>query len=435
MRISLKQGHGALDLTVSDDKILDVVTGREAPPLDADRAAEIIETGIRKTAPADIRTRKIAVLIPDDTRLWARGDRFVPVIVKTLLDLGVPEEQITIVIALGAHADIPPERFSLLAGEFCTQRISILNSANRNRDRLVSLGRTRRGTPIELTREACDADHVIVFGGILHHVLAGFGGGRKYILPGIAGHDAIQRNHSLALQADGTPHPRVRQAVLDGNPVHEDMQEAARIFLRGKTSCFAAVAANGAGELFYAEAGELDRTFLRGCDQVNRACAVEVPAKGDFALISAGGHRTDRQLYQSTKALFNTIGVVKDGGDILFVARADEGAGNPVFEAALKRFRDDPRPLGETLARSFDMPAYVACRVIDMLHRFRITLVSGFSREETLDLGFRYTDNLPEYVRGLKARGYVLPYAENVLPLVAESARSRRMERLAREEE
>ncbi|MFP4348265.1 MAG: lactate racemase domain-containing protein [Desulfococcaceae bacterium] len=418
MKISLKQGYGALDLSVPDDKILDVVTGREAPALDVERAAEIIEAGIRETAPADIRTRKIAVLIPDDTRLWARGDRFVPVIVKALLDLEVPEDRITILIALGTHADIPPARFPLLAGEFCAGRITILNSANRNRNRLVSLGHTRRGTPVEVTREACDADHVIVFGGILHHVLAGFGGGRKYILPGIAGYDAIQRNHSLAVEADGTPHPRVRQAVLDGNPVHEDMQEAARIFLRGKTSCFAAVAANGAGELFYAEAGELDRTFLRGCDQVNRACAVEVPAKGEFALISAGGHRTDGQLYQSTKALFNTVGVVKDGGDILFVARADEGVGNPVFEAALRRYRGDPRPLGEALARSFEMPAYVACRVIDMLHRFRITLVSGFSREETLSLGFRYADNLPEYVRGLKGRGYVLPHAENVLPLV-----------------
>ncbi|MFW5854639.1 MAG: lactate racemase domain-containing protein, partial [Thermodesulfobacteriota bacterium] len=168
MKISLKQGYGALDLSVPDDKILDVVTGREAPALDVERAAEIIEAGIRETAPADIRTRKIAVLIPDDTRLWARGDRFVPVIVKALLDLEVPEDRITILIALGTHADIPPERFVLLAGEFCAGRITILNSANRSRNRLVSLGHTRRGTPVDVTREACDADHVIVFGGILH---------------------------------------------------------------------------------------------------------------------------------------------------------------------------------------------------------------------------------------------------------------------------
>ncbi len=420
MIISLKQGHGALDLSVPDDKILDVVTGRKVPPLDADRAAEIIHAGIRKTAPADIRTRKIAVLIPDDTRLWARGDRCVPVIVKALMDLEVPEDRITILIALGTHADIPPERFPLLAGDFCAARVTILNSANRNRDRLVFLGQTRRGTPVEVTREACDADHIIVFGGILHHVLAGFGGGRKYILPGIAGYHAIQRNHSLAVQVDGTPHPMVRQACLEGNPVHKDMEEAARLFLQGKTSCCVAVAANGAGELFYTEVGGLDRTFLNGCEQVNHACAVTVPAKGDFALISAGGHRTDGQLYQATKALFNAVGVVKEGGDILFVAQADEGVGNPVFEAALKRYRDDPRPLGEALARSFDMPAYVACRLIDMLQRFRITLVSGFSREETLNLGFRYADNLPEYICGLKGRGYVLPFAENVLPLVGE---------------
>lgn len=423
MKISLKMGRGSLDLDVPDEKILDVVAGRDVPALGHDRVAEIIDAGIRETAPADIRTRKIVVLIPDDTRLWARGDRFVPVIVKALMDLGAPAERIVILIALGTHAEIPPDRFPLLAGDFCAEQITILNSANKNRDRLVSLGKTRRGTPVEMTREACEADHVIVFGGILHHVLAGFGGGRKYILPGIAGYDAIQRNHSLAVRADGTLHPRVRQARLEGNPVHEDMREAAGIFLRDKTACCAAVAANGAGELFYAEVGDLERTFLNGCDQVNRACAVPVSGKGDFALISAGGHRTDRQLYQATKALFNAVEAVKEGGNILFAAQAEDGGGNPVFEAALKRYKDDPQPLGETLARSFEMTAYVACRVLDMLHRFRITLVSGFSREETLSLGFGYADDPEEYVRRLKGRGYVLPYAENVLPLVGESPR------------
>jgi lactate racemase len=419
MRISLKQGHGVLELKVPDEKILDVVTGRKVPALEVNRVGEIIDAGVRATAPADIGSRKVAILIPDDTRLWARGDLFVPVIVKALIDLGVPEAQVTITIALGTHADILPDRFPLLAGNFCADRITILNSANRDRHRLVLLGRTRRGTPVEMTREAWEADHVIVFGGILHHVLAGFGGGRKYILPGIAGYDAIQQNHSLALQADGTPHPMVRQACLKGNPVHEDMQEAARLFLEGKTACFAAVAASGAGNLFYAEAGDLDRTFLNGCEQVNHACAVNVPVKGDFAVISAGGHRIDSQLYQATKALFNAVEVVKEGGDILFVAQAEEGVGNPAFEAALRRYRDDPRPLGENLIRSFKMPAYVACRVLDMLHRFRITLVSGLSRKETLDLGFEYANDLDEYIRRLKGRGYILPYAENVLPLVA----------------
>ena len=86
MRISLERGHGLLDLSVPDDKILEVVTGRDVAALDADRAAAIVDAGIRKAAPGDIRNRKTVLLIPDDTRLWARGDLFVPVIVKALLD-------------------------------------------------------------------------------------------------------------------------------------------------------------------------------------------------------------------------------------------------------------------------------------------------------------------------------------------------------------
>jgi nickel-dependent lactate racemase len=181
---------------------------------------------------------------------------------------------------------------------------------------LTEIGTTSRGTCLTVSREAVEADHLIIFGGVLHHLIAGFGGGRKYILPGIAGYDSIQQNHSLAFDDTGRPHPLVRQAVTQGNPVHEDMMEGTDLFLQGKTVCYAAVAANGAGEIFYAAAGDLHPTFDQGCAALNEACCVTVPEKGDFALVSAGGFRTDGQLYQATKALFNTAGVVKDGGGL-----------------------------------------------------------------------------------------------------------------------
>ncbi|MCP4022481.1 MAG: nickel-dependent lactate racemase, partial [Desulfobacteraceae bacterium] len=367
-----------------------------------------------------IKKKKIAVIIPDYTRLWARGDLFVPVIVKTLLDQGAIPENITIIIALGSHKNAEPGQYSTLAGTYCNGKVQILNAANKDKKRLVSLGKTYKGTDLFITKEAHKADHVIIFGGILHHLIAGFGGGRKYILPGIAGFNSIQQNHSLSIKKDGRPDPLVRQAKLWGNPVNEDMNDAATMFLKGKTSCYAAVAANGTGDIFYAKAGNLTQTFMEGCQKLNDACSVPVKCKGDFALISAGGYRTDGELYQSIKALFNAVGVVKERGDILFVADAFQGIGNKTFGQALVNFKGAGGHMGKELAKQFNMPSYIAFRVIDILQRFNVTLVSSFDKETTQNLGFKYTDNLEAYLQQLHGKGYIIPYAENILPLVTQ---------------
>lgn len=417
MKLKLEKGRTSLDITLPDEKLCDIIIGRKAPAMSHDDIRDIISSRIRAHSPEDIKDRKIALIIPDNTRLWARGDVFVPEIVKTLFDLGVPGENLRIIIAGGTHEDMTKEQFSSLAGTFCAQQVEILNAANQNQDRLVYIGETYKKTPVFITKEAAEADHIIIFGGILHHLIAGFGGGRKYIMPGIAGYDTIQKNHSLAIRKDGTPHPLARQAKLWGNPVNEDINDAAILFLKDKTCTYVAVAAGGTGDIFYADAGPLHETFMKGCKKLDEVCCIPVPKKGDFVVFSTGGHRTDGQLYQSTKALFNAVHVVKEGGDILFVAECAEGAGNDTFASVLKSFRGEPEKLGLALAEKFDMPAYVAFRVLDILKRFRVTLVSGFSKSETEALGFHHTDDVDLYIQDLKGKGYVIPFAENILPL------------------
>ncbi|MBU0970899.1 MAG: nickel-dependent lactate racemase [Proteobacteria bacterium] len=418
MKLSLEQGRRTLDFTLPDDKIMGILQGKEVPLLPHDRIQSIIDQGIRAATPKDIHARKIAVIIPDDTRLWARGDLFVPRIICTLSELGVNFDQIRIIIALGTHEALPPERFADLAGTWTLDRVKILNSAGLDKDRLVNIGTTHKGTPLFVTKEAWEADHIIIFGGILHHMLAGFGGGRKYILPGIAGETSIRHNHSLAISKNGAPHPLVRQAKLWGNPVNEDLMDGAALFLRDKSSCYVAVAANGSGELFYAGVGDVHDTFMEGCRRLNHACCVQVPEKGDFVLVSAGGHRTDGQLYQATKALFNAVNVVRKGGRILFVAACEQGEGNPTFGRVLKAFRHKPEQLGQRLVSDFDMPSYVALRVIDILNRFQVTLASEFDEKQTRALGFNHTDTMDLYVENLIGKGYVIPFGENILPQV-----------------
>jgi len=157
---------------------------------------------------------------------------------------------------------------------------------------------------------------------------------------------------------------------------------------------------------------------MHGCKMLDQACSIQVPLKGDFALISAGGHRTDGQLYQSTKALFNAVNIVNDGGNILFVAGCSQGVGNDTFSSVLNTFKDDPEKLGKELAVNFNMPSYVAFRVMDILKRFNVTLVSDFSKTQTESFGFKYTDSVDRYIKSLKGKGYIIPFAENILPVL-----------------
>ncbi len=418
MKIKLNKGRKSVNISILDNMVIDTLNGSDVKGLSHDYIKKQIANGIKKNSPKDIHNKKIVIIVPDNTRLWARGDIFVPVIIQTLLKLNVPEKSIKIILALGTHSGLDKSKFLPLVGKYCINKIEIINSANKNVQRLVHLGKTNKKTDLYITKEAYDADHIIIFGGILHHLIAGFGGGRKYILPGIAGYSSIQQNHSLAILKDGTPHPNVKQAQLLKNPVNEDMEDAATIFLKGKTSIYAAVAANGTGDIFYTETGSIKETFIKGCKQLNHACCVKISQKGDFALISAGGHRTDKLLYQATKALFNAVNSVKEGGKILFVAGAQEGIGNKIFEDVLMKYKKCPEKIGKKLISEFNMPSYIAFRLIDLLERFDITLVSTLSETLTHEIGFKYSDKMDDYIKNLKGKGYIIPYAENILPVM-----------------
>jgi len=197
MNVKLEYGTKEMDITVSEEKIMGLLTGPEIPAMSFDEVSAIIREGIKKHTPAGTENKKIVIITPDNTRLWARGDLYVPVILDTLKLIGVPEKNIKIVIALGTHSDQGSLLHASLVGDGTADRVEILNSANKDISRLTYKGKTVHGTELYITKEADETDHVIIFGGILHHIIAGFGGGRKYISIGIAGYDSIQQNHSL----------------------------------------------------------------------------------------------------------------------------------------------------------------------------------------------------------------------------------------------
>jgi len=421
MNIELAYGKSKLPFSLDKSKLLGVIKENNVPCIENDKVNLKIREGIKKfIKKEDFSKQKITILVPDRTRLWTKGNIFIPQIVEFLLEGGARIENIKIIVGTGAHRPCLPKEFPLLVGEELIGRVKIKSHYSSEMNRMSYLGETSRGTPIYINKEVVESDCIILFGGVMLHLLAGFGGGRKMILPGVSANITVQKNHSLALTNDGSPNPMVSQTILEGNPVNEDMIEGARLLLKDKRSLLINIATNTSGEVFYLAMGDWLESWLDACREVEKAGKVYIKKRADFVIVSAGGYEKDGQLYQSTKALFNIIDSVKEGGEIIFISECREGVGNDEFDFALKKFNRKGKNLGKKLLEKFSMPSYVAFRVIDILNKFKVTLVSNINSNHVDELGFyclKSLEGLNGLIENLKGKGYIIPSGENVLPI------------------
>lgn len=374
----LPYGNGYLQMPPLN---LELLEGGDPEPLSDDEARSRCEEALSGLEPGE----KTVILIPDGTRSWSRSDLFVPIIVNSL------KGDLKIIVATGMHRGATAQELPGLVGDVFG-KVRVENHDSRDEKNLSYIGETSHGTPLFFNRECLTADRLIIFSGVTHHLIAGFGGGRKMILPGISGFDTIQKNHYLALSN--------HDLSLCGNPVNEDMVEGALSFLVGKTSMAINVGVNSRGAIYCITAGDWYESWSECCREVKRAEEIQIDEKADYALVSAGGWGRDGQLYQSVKALFNTAECVKRGGSIVFAAQCMEGVGPGEFEESL---------LHGKMGEKFSMPSYVALRLRRILGEYRIILISDLPKEATESMGFEYAKDLRSAILGLSGRGYIIP--------------------------
>jgi nickel-dependent lactate racemase len=231
-KFSLNYGKTALDLELPARQVLYEIKGTNAVPI------EDVATSYRHALdhpidapPLKERLRpghKVAIIVSDITRAWQRNDITLPVLLDYLNDAGVPDDQVTIVIGVGAHRQNTQAEFIELCSKEVCHRVRVVNHDCWD-DHTIELGKTSRGTEVAVNPIIAEADRVIMTGGVIYHYMAGFGGGRKSILPGVAAIKTIQQNHLLALTdtVGGGSNPQCASGITRGNPLHEDMMEIA----------------------------------------------------------------------------------------------------------------------------------------------------------------------------------------------------------------
>ena len=285
--------------------------------------------------------RNIVLIASDHTRPVPSKIIIPPMLAE--IRAAEPQAQITILIATGCHRDTTEEELIAKFGEETVRRERIVvHDAGRDED-LVHLGTLPSGGALRINRLAAEADLLISEGFIEPHFFAGYSGGRKSVLPGIAARETVLANHCSEFIA----HPLARTGVLEGNPVHRDMLWAAK---RAGLAYVVNVVIDEKKEAIYAVAGDVEQAHLAGCEFLSRLCRV-APRYADIVISTNGGYPLDQNIYQSVKGMTAAEATVRQGGVIIMISRANDGHGGEAFYHQLADEPDVNKTMAQFLSR------------------------------------------------------------------------------------
>ena len=278
---------------------------------------------------------KIVLIASDHTRP-VPSKVIIPPMLKEIRQ-GNPNADITILISTGCHRETSREELIAKFGEEIVAAENIVVHDCDDTENLVNIGTLPSGGQCLINRLAVEADLLVAEGFIEPHFFAGFSGGRKSVLPGVAGRETVLANHC----SEFIDHPKSRTGILEGNPIHEDMLWAAK---QAKLRYIVNVVLNGEKQVIYAVAGDLEKAHKKGTDFLFSLCGAQtLPA--DIVISTNGGYPLDQNVYQAVKGMTAAEAAVKDGGVIIMIAASKDGVGGDHFYHQLA----DERDLGKTM--------------------------------------------------------------------------------------
>ncbi|MBP2663433.1 MAG: larA 4, partial [Firmicutes bacterium] len=365
MSIEIHLGYGNEEIKVNlpEKQILHVIEGNHVEPLTDIPAA--VKTALANpigSPPINQIVKKgdnVCIIVSDITRAWVRNDLFLPPLLDELNASGVPDSDITIVVALGAHRHHTPQENLATYGQEVVKRITIEQSYAPETENFVKLGTTSQGVDTCVYKTVAQADKVILTGGIVYHLMAGFGGGRKSIMPGVSAYASIQGNHSFCL------HDVVGQGIspdcisgkLSGNTMHENITEMAAMV---KPAFLLNAVLTSEGKFAKFVAGHWYDAWLEGCHAVENIFGVPITAKADLVIGSAGGFPKDINLYQGSKTIDNAFMATKDGGVIILLLECRDIKEPPDFSGWFDFESLYERELA--LRKGFTVPGFIALK-------------------------------------------------------------------------
>ena len=334
--------------------------------------------------------KKNIVIITSDHTRPVPSKKTLPHLLEEIR-LGSPEAKITILVATGLHRGMTEAEKVEKFGTQISKNERLVNHDAFDENSFYNLGQLPSGSKCEINKIAIDADLLVAEGFIEPHFFAGFSGGRKSVLPGIASRVCVNINHS----SKAIQHPLSATGVLDGNPIHEDMFVAAKL---ANLAFIFNVLLDDEKRITAAYSGDYDLAHQAGCAKLLEQSGVDaIPAK--IVITTNGGYPLDQNLYQCPKGLDAALACVKKDGVIILAAACRDGLGGENFgrmmqegspQVLLKRILETPPE--ETISEQWCVQ-----RFAEALQKYHIILVTrGIDRKIVESMNFIYAETIED---------------------------------------
>ena len=355
---------------------------------------------------------KIVIIVNDGTRPTPTAKVLKQIYPK------IRDKNKTFIIATGCHREGTLEEYEMIFGKEIYAEINAKGEVcdhDSKKDEMSYLGESKNGTQMYLNKIVAEAKKVIVIGSVEPHYFAGYTGGRKAFLPGVAKYETIEQNHKLALSADA-------QALrLEGNPVHEDMIDAMKVLAHIDVFSIQTVLDSEHG-VYYASAGDLNDSFYDCVKKADEVFCVNIPRKADI-VISVAPYPMDVDLYQAQKALDNgKLALAKDG-ILIMVAKCRTGIGpKPFFN--LMASAPTPQEVLEKISNEFHLGYHKAAKMAEISLWAQTWAVSELSDDEMRAVHLKPYHDLQKALddalaqKGADAGIIILPFGSMTVPKV-----------------
>ncbi|MBM7866025.1 nickel-dependent lactate racemase [Heliobacterium gestii] len=317
-----------------------------------------------------VKGKKNIVIISSDHTRPVPSHINIPLMLEEIKK-GNADADVTILVATGMHRPTTDEELVAKFGQKVVDEVAIVNHFSEKDEDMIFLGILPSGGELWVNKLAVEADLLLADGFIEPHFFAGFSGGRKSVLPGVASRKTVMYNHNATFISS----PYARTGNLENNPIHRDMLFAAE---KAKLAFILNVVINANKEIIYAVAGDSVEAHLKGCAFVRELVAAK-PIPGDIVISTNGGYPLDQNLYQAVKGMTAAEASAKPDAVIIMVAACSDGLGGEAFYRQLAEFPSAQAAMDTFLATAKeDTPAdqwesQILCR---MLIKHKVIMVS-----------------------------------------------------------
>ncbi len=368
-------GTGTVAVDIPDANVAAVVRPKRVPATDEKQTLRRAFDDPAGGPPLDTflaGVARLVVIVNDATRPTPTAK--VLQLIHPLVT-GVPD--VRLVVATGAHRAPTDDQLGGILGStrgFYDERLVVHDA--RHPAHVVSVGVTSRDNEVLLNRVVAGASDILIVGSVEPHYFAGYTGGRKSILPGVAGFETIERNHGFAMDPASLP------GALDGNPVHEDMADAVSLLHDQRIFTIMTVL-DAEHRVCAAAAGDIEEAFAAAVREARAVFEIPVERKADV-VVAVATSPLDADLYQSHKALEHGRLALREGGVLILVSECGHGVGERAYVDVLERTLS-PREALLALEEGYRFGNHKVAHIADLASRFDLWAMTGLGDSPVLE--------------------------------------------------